>query len=157
MSSGDLTHGVCMNPTNISTSCSTYTKQKIKIISWGVSLVTITYKSTQLYWFTSSKCCVNVVTVIMNMTFSRQPEVTYHERTWLTTKAVIIKSKKRNRFVTFSRKDWIPMQFGIQKEGWLGLFSVNGGLICFHSILSCSLYMNKTWVTHNTSTLSEGV
>lgn len=118
-----------------------------------------TYKSTQLYWFTSSKCCVNVVTVIMNMTFSRQPEVTYHERTWLrlTAKAVIIKSKKRNLFVTFSRKEWIPMQFGIQKEGWLGLFSVNGGLICFHSILNCSLYMNKTWVTHNMSTLSEGV
>ena len=46
------------------------------------------------------------------------------------------------------------MQFGIQKEGWLGLFLVNGGLI---SILSCSLYMNKTWVTLNTSTLSEVV
>ena len=49
------------------------------------------------------------------------------------------------------------MQFGIQKEGWLGLFLVNGGLICFHSVLSCSLHMNKTWVALNTSTLSEVV
>lgn len=116
VSSGDLTHGVCMNPTNISTSCSTYTKQKIMIISWGVSLVTITYKSTQLYWFTSSKCCVNVVTVIMNMTFSRQPEVTYHERTWLTAKAVIIKGKKEIVSSHFQEKTEFPCSLESKKK-----------------------------------------